>query len=133
MLDVRASRSRRHAVVRFALALALVLTAGALISFGAGDVLAQTAGTGAGAASSAAPIDLGEYVPADPAQRQETVSASLMVTLAYTLMWLAVVVFLVAMLRRSQTLRQDVAAARAQLATLDERIERLMKRGGGQT
>jgi hypothetical protein len=127
MLDLRPRRAALRVVARLAVAIALGVVT--LAGLATSDVLAQADGSGAAAAV----VDLEEYVPADPSLRQETVSASLMVTLAYTLMWLAVVVFLVAMLRRSQGLRADVEAARTQLAKLDERIERMVRRGGGET
>jgi hypothetical protein len=69
------------------------------------------------APGAAAPTDPGfkPLAPGESAAPPDSISASDLVTVAYSLIWLAVVVFLVGLWRRNRRLGDEVAALRARL------------------
>jgi len=69
------------------------------------------------------------YQPATQVERPETVSAPLVVSLAYGFMWLLVAGFLLAIWRRNQSLQAELSSARQQLAGLDAQMKHLLSRG----
>ena len=66
-----------------------------------------------------------DYQPAPEGRQENTVSAPLMVSLAYGFFWLLAIGFLFSLWSRGKGLTDEVAAAEARLAMLDERLEEL--------
>lgn len=89
--------------------------------------VAQEEGSGSLVYSDTVSAD--EYQPATQLERPETVSAPLVVSLAYGFMWLLVAGFLLAIWRRSQAIATELSSARQQLAGLDEQMKDLLNRG----
>ena len=67
-------------------------------------------------------VAIEEFRPVEPGQVADTVSATLMVAIAYSLMWIFVVLFLFALWRRSQRREADVAALEGRLNQLDQQL-----------
>ena len=67
-------------------------------------------------------VAIEEFRPVEPGQVADTVSAPLMVAVAYSLMWIFVVLFLFALWRRSQRREADVAALELRLNQLDQQL-----------
>ena len=74
-------------------------------------------------------VDLDDYEPAPP-REQSSVSAPLMVSLAYGFIWLLTVGFLLSLWARGRRLTDELAAANSRLDTIDRRLKEL---GGEET
>ena len=68
-------------------------------------------------------IDLEEYQPVPAQSRAERVSAPVMVTLAYGLMWLLAFVFVLMAWRKGTALQEDLRAAMERLSRLERKVE----------
>ncbi|MCA9665197.1 MAG: hypothetical protein KC503_06400 [Myxococcales bacterium] len=87
---------------------------------GAGVALAASgAGTGSGTVAAKAGSGDG-YEDFNPANKQEQVNAPLFVTIAYSLIWLVPLVYLIGLWRRQARLTAEVAAMRRDLGLADE-------------
>jgi len=102
------------------LGLAIVLGAPLALALLADPAAAQPAPASApaghpGAAPASAPVPAGftAIKPGETAAPPDTISAPTLVTIAYSLIWLAVVVYLVGLWRRHQRLGAEVAALQA--------------------
>lgn len=67
-------------------------------------------------------VDLEQYQPVVVSRTEREVSAPLMVSLAYGLMWLAVLVFVWLIWRRGQRLSDELLQARSRLLRLERRV-----------
>ena len=59
-----------------------------------------------------------EYVDFDPSKAQKSVSAPLYVVIAYSAIWLVVLIFAVMLYRRQQAIREELAQAQGRLDEL---------------
>jgi CcmD family protein len=66
-------------------------------------------GTFAGVASALQPASQGDFEPVSAAPKVETLPAGTMLVTAYTFVWVALVVYVFTLWRRSQKLEQDLA------------------------
>ena len=69
-------------------------------------------------------VDLDDYEPA-PRRERTSVSAPLMVSLAYSFIWLLAVAFLFSLWTRGRRLSDELAAANSRLDMLDGRLREL--------
>ena len=65
-------------------------------------------------------VDRSAYQPAPETRQDGTVSAPLMVSLAYGFFWVLTVAFLFSLWTRGKTLTDEIAAANGRLAMLEE-------------
>jgi hypothetical protein len=74
-------------------------------------------------------VNLEEFGPPPEGARQDTVSAPLMVTLAYAFIWLLAAGFMWSIWRRSRALQGELRAAHARLDALDRRLRKELGEG----
>jgi hypothetical protein len=95
-----------------------------------GAALAQPEGTGQAPARYSDTVNLEEFGPPPAGSREDTVSAPLMVTLAYALIWVLAAGFMWSIWRRSRALMSELHAAHQRLEALDERLRAQVGREG---
>lgn len=100
----------------------LVVLLGAWAAGWAQDA-APREGTGARAALEySQTVDINQFAPADPRTGAQEVSAPLVVSLAYGLIWLLTLGFVLAVWRRGRALSEEVAEASERLRALDAAV-----------
>ncbi len=104
-------------------ALRVAVAAGLCLGL-AGDgapVWAQAEGTGQGPRYSDS-VDIEAFGPPPDAARAPEVSDTLMVSIAYVIIWLLAVGFMWSIWRRSRALQSEIRSARRRLDALDKRL-----------
>lgn len=76
-------------------------------------------------------VNVDEFVPPPPGSMDDTVSAPLMVSLAYGFIWLLAAGFMWSIWRRSRSLQVELRAAQQRLEALDERLRSELGSSGG--
>jgi hypothetical protein len=104
------------------------LCAGVMVSLWATGLAWAQENEGSGGPSYSPSVDISEFRPAPPGAGVESVSGTLMLTLAYAVFCLLAGAFLLRLWLRSRALSDELNQAKARLDALDAKIARGMKK-----